>query len=102
MQLKNISLEKIRDYLEGNLRLSLSKLGLQPIHIQEQVIYRAENCPEECKQANKCKYCGCDREGKLYVTKSCNRDKQLPDIMDEGSWNLYKEKLKSEKTNKLP
>lgn len=102
MLLKNIKPEKIRDYLEGNIKLALDKLGLQPEYIQEQIIYRAENCPDECKNTGKCKYCGCDREGKLYVNKSCNKSKQLPDLMGEEDWIKYKQTLKIEKITKLP
>jgi len=100
MQFKDITLNNISNFIEGYSKWFLDTL--LPNYKREQILYRASQCPPECAQNGKCKYCGCDYPQKLYVTKSCNKDKQLPDIMDEGNWNLYKEKLKSEKTNKLP
>ena len=37
-----------------------------------------------------------------YLNKSCNKGKELPDLMTEEDWKLYKNKLKNEKSNNLP
>lgn len=100
MKLKDFNLENIKNYFEGNLGLLKSKLNLEPLHIKEQIVYRALHCPPSCQRTGTCHYCGCDRDGKLYVHKSCNRGLTLPDIMDEESWKQYKKKqIENDKKN---
>lgn len=100
MNFKDITLSNISDFLEGYSKWFIDKY--LPKHEKEQVLYRASQCPPECAKEGKCFYCKCDYPQKLYIKKSCNRDKNLPDLMEEEPWNNYKQKLKSEKTNKLP
>jgi hypothetical protein len=85
-----ITPEKIRQFIEGNLKLLGDQLNILPKHIKEQVIWRSQIC-SDCMDAGQCKYCGCDVPGKLYVSKSCNDGDRFPDIMDKGDWLEYKQ-----------
>jgi hypothetical protein len=100
MNFKNITLKNVSDFIEGYSNWFLDKY--LPKHKREQILYRASQCPPECFKENKCKFCGCDYPQKLYVNKSCNKDKNLPDLMEQGPWEEYKQKLKIEKATKLP
>jgi hypothetical protein len=68
----------------------LGNLGLQPQHIKEQIAYRMLKC-SDCMEAGKCKVCGCDVPGKLYVNESCNKGERFPDLMSKPEWDKYKE-----------
>lgn len=95
MKLKDLTTSNIQSFFSGYWGLFLNKLNLQPEHIQEQIIFRAKNCPSECAQTNSCKFCGCDRDGKLFTFQSCNLEKNLPNLMEEKEWNEYKLKNKN-------
>jgi hypothetical protein len=99
MKFKDITLENISNFIEGYGKWFID--NLLPRHTKEQILWRASQCPPECYKERKCHYCGCEYPQKLYVKKSCNLDKKLPSLMNEESWNLFKEKLKNEKDNKL-
>jgi len=90
MNFKDLTLENIKDYFQGNYGFFKAKLGLQPKYIQEQVLYRASFCSNECITNDSCKYCGCDRIPKLFVKVSCNKETNLPDLMEETDWNTFK------------
>lgn len=92
---KKITLNNIKQYLEGNTQLMLDGLGLKPEYFREQIAYRMLQCPD-CISNKSCKYCGCDVPGKFYVEESCNNGKRFPDIMNEKEWREYKIKYKIE------
>lgn len=104
MNLSDITLQNISDYIVGNLKFLGDKFRLLPKHEKEQILFRASQCPKECSREGKCFYCKCDYPEKLYVYSSCNKGKALPDLMDEEQWNKYKTKLKIDKNenSKLP
>lgn len=99
MKFKDITLTNISNFLEGYSKWFLD--NLLPNHTKEQILWRASQCPPNCSRENKCHFCGCDYPQKLYLKKSCNKDKNLPDLMNEKSWKSHKQKLKNEKDNKL-
>lgn len=88
--MKRITIKNIKEYIEGNSKMFLDDLGLQPEHIKQQISYRMLKC-NDCVKAGKCKMCGCDVPGKLYVQKSCNNNTIFPDLMNKLEWDKYKE-----------
>jgi len=96
---QDITLENIGNFISGNIQRFKDNLGLLPKHEQEQVLFRATQCPKECAINGKCFFCKCDYPEKLYVRYSCNKNKALPDLMGEQEWEIYKTKLKIEDNN---
>lgn len=86
---KKITLKNIYSFIQGNLQMRLDGMGLKPQYYQEQIAYRMLQC-EDCVKAKKCKECGCNLPGKLYVDKSCNNGERFPDLMNEEDWLIYK------------
>lgn len=84
-----ITPEKVRQFLEGNLKLLGDRFDLLPKHTKEQVVWRSLKC-QDCMKTGVCKYCGCSLPGKLYVTKSCNDGEIFPNLMDSEDWEEYK------------
>jgi hypothetical protein len=90
--LNKVTVKNVSAFLEGNTKQILAGMGLQPKHIEEQVMYRASVC-SDCMIVGKCKMCGCSLPGKLHVAKSCNPDR-FPDLMSSKEWEEFKTKLK--------
>ena len=84
-----ITLKNISQFIEGNSKMFLNELGFQPEHIQQQISYRMLKC-SDCVKVGKCKVCGCNVPGKLYVRESCNPER-FPDLMSNLEWIKYKE-----------
>jgi len=102
MKLKDITLHNISNYIEGNFKWLGDQFNMLSSYTKEQILWRASNCPPSCAKNRKCEFCGCDYPQKLYVRKSCNKDKKLPNLMEEQDWINYKQKLKNDRgTNKL-
>ncbi len=99
MNLKDITLKNISDYITGNLSWLGAQFNLQSKSKKEQILYRATQCPPECAKHQECWYCKCDFPQKLYVKESCNKGKQLPPLMDEENWEEYKQTLKIKNKN---
>lgn len=93
MNLSDITLSNISNYIQGNLTYLGDKMNFLPNYKKEQILYRATQCPKECASKGYCNYCKCDYPQKLYVKHSCNEGKDLPDIMEEKEWKEYKQKL---------
>lgn len=85
-----ITINNIKQYIEGNSKMFLNKLGFQAEHLQEQVSYRMLQCKNDCVITKECKYCGCDVPGKMYVSKSCNNRDRFPDLMSKLEWEDFK------------
>ena len=85
MNLQDLTIENISNYIVGNIQRLKDSLRLLPNHEKEQILFRASQCPKECSLNGKCHYCKCDYPEKLYVKHSCNRGKALPDLMEEVS-----------------
>ena len=85
-----ITIDNIEQYIEGNSKMFLNKLGFASKHLQEQVSYRMLQCKNDCMITKHCKYCGCDVPGKMYVSKSCNNGERFPDLMSKVDWELFK------------
>jgi hypothetical protein len=83
-------LNKIKEFIEGNLNMLEDDMFGKPLYYKEQILYRASKC-EDCYDRGKCYMCGCDLPGKHYVKKSCNDGLRFPDLMGEEEWNAYKE-----------
>ena len=100
MNLKDITLDNIKDYIQGYSRWFMQHWRLLADYEKEQILYRASQCPKECAIEQKCFYCKCDYPQKLFVDYSCNKGKELPNLMGKKEWEDYKQKLKNEsKTN---
>lgn len=87
---KEITKENIKNYLEGRTNQILSFSGLLSDTIEEQIEYRKTFC-NDCEEAGKCVYCGCDYPGRLYTDKSCNNGERFPDLMSTPNWIEFKE-----------
>lgn len=90
-----ITINNIKQFIEGNTNLLYDAVIGKPKYYQEQIVYRASKC-SDCLEDGKCVYCGCDLPGKHYVKKSCNNGERFPDLMDEKEWEEFKEKNKIE------
>jgi len=87
---QKITLHNIKSFLEGNGQRVLEELKLQPLHIQQQIVYRRLICKDDCAKQDKCIKCGCDFKGKTSVRESCNPER-FPDLMSKIEWDKYKE-----------
>ena len=88
--------KNISQFFEGNLRMLGDRLKLLPKHEEEQVIYRAYVCKDDCMEYGYCVNCGCSVPGKLYVKKSCNGGSRFPDLMSKEEWSNFKVENKIE------
>ena len=97
-----MSLRKVFQFIEGNIKMLGDEFNLLPQYQKEQVIYRFEICKNDCVKSGKCKYCECSVPGKLYVAESCNYGERFPHMMSDLDWEQYKEEnnIKIEKKNK--
>lgn len=86
-----VTFKDILSYIEGNTNYLLDKFDLYPKYKQEQVIWRAMICKEDCFKQGKCEYCGCPPHKKVFVDRSCNNTDRFPDMMGEEEWYKYKE-----------
>jgi hypothetical protein len=84
-----ITINNIKQFIEGHLNKLEDDLFGKPSHFKEQVLYRASKC-EDCYRIGKCLTCGCNLPGKHYVTKSCNNGLRFPDLMEAEEWEQYK------------
>lgn len=89
---KKITRQNIFNYIEGNGRSILSKLGLSQPHIKEQVAYRLLVCKDDCVPNGRCSHgtCTCKLPDRAFSTASCNKSR-FPDLMNEEDWFNYKE-----------
>lgn len=85
-----ITLNNIKQYIEGNTQMFLDNLGMKPDWYQEQIAYRMLQCKDDCRINKRCTYCGCDYPGKLYVEESCNKGERFPDLMNKRDWEKFK------------
>ena len=77
---KKITLNNIRNYIDGNTRMHMGKLGLNPAHIQEQIAYRLLTCKDDCVIEGACKVCTCPLPNRAFSKESCNQDR-FPDLI---------------------
>jgi len=84
-----ITLNNIKQYIEGNANMLLTELGSKPDYYKQQIAYRALKC-SDCWINRECQQCGCSLPGKWYVDKSCNNGQKFPDIMNEQDWIKFK------------
>lgn len=87
---QKITIEKIKSFLEGNTKFIIDEFKLLPKYYKEQVVWRASICKETCLEDNKCEYCGCTANKKIYVEESCNNGEKFPDLMPKEKWEKYK------------
>lgn len=87
---KKITLNNIKQYIEGNVQMYFDSLGMKPDWYKEQIAYRMLQCKDDCGISKRCKYCGCDYPGKLYVEESCNNGERFPDLMNKRDWEKFK------------
>lgn len=85
-----ITLNNIKSFIEGNLQYYKDKFLSSPRYLQEQYHYRLYVCRKDCIPDNSCVVCTCPPIKKAWVSKSCNKGKRFPDLMDKPSWEEYK------------
>tara|TARA_B100001287_G_scaffold276542_1_gene287804 strand:+ start:626 stop:937 length:312 start_codon:yes stop_codon:yes gene_type:complete len=85
-----ITLKNIYSFFEGNLRMIGDKFNTLPRYKKEQIMYRVNLCKDSCLPLGKCPECGCSLPGKWYASKSCNKGKKFPDMMDKEEWVNFK------------
>ena len=82
-------MNKIFDYLQGNIRYKLyySKYFnfLIPSHIKEQYRYRLNSMDEECLNNGSCKECGCKTTHLQFANKACG-GLCYPKFKNRKSW----------------
>lgn len=83
-----ITLNNIKNFIEGNLQMIINQSGFTSDSYKEQIAYRMLKC-EDCLTVGKCSNCGCSLPGRFYTSESCNKDR-FPDIMSEEKWIKYK------------
>jgi len=85
-----ITVQNIKNFMQGTARQIGNEIGMTPEHIVEQVAYRESKCPE-CKEAGHCVAgtCGCGVPGRWFSTQSCNYAR-FPDLMGKEEWEEYK------------
>jgi len=84
---KEITLNNIYNFIEGNTRLFTK--SIQPQHIKEQISYRLLKCKDDCAKKGSCIKCGCDYPDRAYSSQSCNEER-FPNFMSRIDWELYK------------
>lgn len=90
---KDITINNIYNFIEGNINLFTS--SLQPKHIKEQIAYRMLKCKDDCAITKKCINCGCDYPGRIHTSQSCNNNR-FPDLMGRIEWEEFKKRNKIE------
>lgn len=94
---REITLDNIRQYIEGNKNKLLAEAGLKEDWYLEQIAYRQLKCQDCWIEGHPaygprtCKVCTCRLPGKWYVTQSCNYGARFPDLMNEQDWIKFKE-----------
>lgn len=88
---KKITINNISNFVSGNVRVGMSKLGILDDHTQEQVALRLLTCKDTCVKEGRCRICTCPLPNRAFSTESCNKD-LFPDLMNEEEWIKYKEK----------
>lgn len=88
---QKITLKNISSFIEGNTQLILEEFRFQPLHIQEQIVFRRLVCKDDCAVTGLCIVCGCHFLGKSSVRESCNKER-FPDLMSKNEWEQYKKK----------
>jgi hypothetical protein len=86
---KEINLQNIKNYIDGNLRYLKSKIANLEPHIQEQIEYRLYLCRNDCKVKGECINCGCNFPDRLYSFTTCN-SARFPNLMNKGEWEIFK------------
>jgi len=84
-----LTLQNIKNYIEGNTNMFLTQFGDKPQYFKEQISYRMLLCSNDCALKGECIVCGCKYPGRLYTIKSCNPNR-FPDIMNEEDWIKFK------------
>ena len=89
---RQITKNNIYNYLDGNGKMILNKLGLSQPHIKEQVIHRLHEVAvksPECLNEN-CIVCGCETRSKVWEDRGCTGG-CYPAMKDAEAWQQYKE-----------
>ena len=91
MDLKNITLSKVKLFLEGNSKYYLAKLSSEPKFLEEQRLLRLYLCKDDCLTIGTCQNlsCGCPTEKRIFTNESCNKNR-FPDIMPKANWEEFK------------
>lgn len=92
MKLKDINIYNLKSFLQGNFYYYVEKLGIYPDYKREQILYRLDQCKNDCVPNGKCKECGCPTKKKVFASTSCNKGKRFPDLMNQEDWEEFKKK----------
>lgn len=83
-------LNKVKEYIEGNVKYYKDKFFNSADFIKEQIYFRLNECKDDCLIENKCRNCTCPPRKKVWVSNSCNPNR-FPDLMNKPDWEAYKE-----------
>jgi len=89
MKISEITLSKVKSFIEGYSKYYYDNIFGMPEYIKEQVYYRLYTCKDTCLVSGECEKCTCPTIKKSYASKSCNEDK-FPDLMSYSEWNTFK------------
>ena len=84
-----MNINKLLNFVEGNLKYYLEKINESPKHLKEQRLYRLYTCKDTCLKAEECKICGCPIKKKIFTVESCGNE-NIPDLMSRQEWEEYK------------
>lgn len=94
MKIKDIfNIKNISNYIEGNSKYFYDKLIGLPQHTREEIVWRLEQCKDDCVKTGKCKFCGCTTKGKVFVKESCNKGERFPDLRTKEEWEEFKKTI---------
>lgn len=85
---KNITINNIKSFIEGNIKFYKDKILSSPEHLKEQRYYRMWKCKDTCLKIGLCQNCGCPVNKKIYTNEACS-DK-FPNLMAANDWNEFK------------
>lgn len=90
--MKDISLEKIKNYLQGTLRYKIYNSILKKVlirkHILSQIEFRIKVMKKECYSNGSCVKCGCNTPALQMCNKECE-GRCYPPMMNKKLWDLF-------------
>jgi hypothetical protein len=94
MKISDITINKVKSFLQGYSKYYYDNIFGLPEYIKEQVYFRLYTCKDTCLVTGECEKCTCPTIQKSYATEACSN--KFPDLMSYGDWNKFK------KTNEIP
>lgn len=90
MNLNQITLPNIRDYIQGNVLFALN--AHLPKHIKEQIEFRAYAC-SDCLMNTKCLVCTCKTPAMFYSPNKVDKKLRWAQFLNENQWTALKNNI---------